>query len=135
MSQENVEAARRGYQALESDDRSAFQALLHPDVTWYPVLGLLTNQASYHGPEAVAKLLFEEAPSVLEGFRNELLELQDLGDDAVLSVFRAKGKSASSGLEIEQTFFQVLRIRDSKAIESRSYTTRAAALEAAGMSE
>jgi hypothetical protein len=36
MSQENVEAVRRAYEALEDNDLDAFLAELQPDVEWHP---------------------------------------------------------------------------------------------------
>jgi len=135
MSQDNVELVGRGFQAFERGDREAFRAMLHPEVVWHPAMELLLEQSSYHGPEAVCRLLFEEIPSVLEGFTSELLGVQDLGGDAVLAVVKFKGRAVSAGVTVEQVFGQVFRARDGRGIEMRSYPSKAEALEAVGLPE
>ncbi|HVE67743.1 MAG TPA: nuclear transport factor 2 family protein [Solirubrobacteraceae bacterium] len=131
MSRENVELVRRAYEAFAAEDRDAIKELLAPDVVWYPALGLLLEQSIYHGPEAVCRLLFEEIPEVLEGFQAELLELHDLGDDAVLAIARFSGRTG--GAEVEQTFGQLFRGRDSRTYRMDSYPSRREALEAVGL--
>jgi uncharacterized protein len=135
MSRENVELVRRGFRAFETGDRRAFTALLDPEAVWHPALELLLEQSSYHGPEAVCRLLFEEIPSVLEGFTSELLGVHDLGGDAVLAVVKFRGRAVSAGITVEQVFGQAFRVRDGKALEMRSYPSKAEALEAVGMRE
>jgi uncharacterized protein len=135
MSRENVELVRRGFRAFETGDRRAFTALLDPEAVWHPALELLLEQSSYHGPEAVCRLLFEEIPSVLEGFSSELLGVHDLGGDAVLAVVKFRGRAVSAGITVEQVFGQVFRVRDGKALEMRSYPSKAEALEAVGLRE
>ena len=59
---------------------------------------------------------------------------EDLGD-AVLVTVRYIGRGESSGLEFDQTFASLYRVRDGKAVSMRDYATRAEALEAAGLQE
>jgi ketosteroid isomerase-like protein len=44
MSRENVELVRRGYEAFTRRDAKGIVEVLHPDVTWYPALGVLLEQ-------------------------------------------------------------------------------------------
>lgn len=134
MSREDVENVRSGYAAFAKRDREGIKALLDPEVTWYPALGPLLEQTSYHGPDAVCRLVLDEIPSVLDGFQGELRELEDL-DDAVLAVVKFTGTALSTGMRVEQTFFQLFRHRNRKVIEMRSFSSRDEALEAAGLSE
>ena len=133
MSGDNVEAVRRGFQAFERRDRDAATTLLDPEVAWYPALGALLGQSSYHGPEAVAGLVLDEIPSVIEGFTSEVQELRDVGDDTVLVIVRFRGRVPSAQMEIEQVFGQVYRLRDGKVVEMRSYSSREQALAALGL--
>ena len=134
MSQADVESIRKGYAAFNAGDREGMRAVLDPEVTWYPALGLMLKQTSYHGPEAICELVLEEIPSVLEGFHADLIELEDHGDAVIVKV-RFTGTATSTGLEIEQNFFQLWRTRNHKGVEMRSFTTRAEALDAAGLAE
>jgi ketosteroid isomerase-like protein len=45
------------------------------------------------------------------------------------------GRVESTGLEIDQIFASLYWIRDGKTVSMRDYSTRAEALEAAGLSE
>ncbi len=134
MSQEDVQNLRAGYAAFNRRDREGIKAALDPAVTWYPALGLSLKQSSYHGPEAICDLILEEIPSVLEGFEADLIDIEDFGE-AVLATVRFRGTSTSSGLPVEQTFFQVHRSRNHKGIEMRSFTSPEDALEAARLSD
>jgi ketosteroid isomerase-like protein len=67
-------------------------------------------------------------------FRAEPLAFEDLGD-AVLVTARYVGRGESSGIELDQTFATLYRLRDGKAVSMRDYLTRAEALEAAGLRE
>ena len=131
MSHDNVELVRRAYEAFATGDRRTIMELLAPDVVWRPALELLLEQSIYHGPEAVCRLLFEEIPSVLEGFQVELLELHDLGDDAVLAIARFRGRAG--GADVEQTFGQLFRGHDGRTSRMDSYPSRREALEAVGL--
>lgn len=134
MAKADVDNVREGYAAFNRGDREGIRAALDPDVTWYPALGLLLKQTSYHGREAICELILEEIPSVLEGFHADLIDIEDLGH-VVLATVRFVGTATSTGLQIEQTFFQLFRTRNHKGLEMRSFTTRAEALEAARLSE
>lgn len=131
MAQEDVDNVRAGYDAFVRGDREAIVAVLDPDATWYPAMGALLERTSYHGRDAICDLILREIPSVLEGFHADLIDVEDLGD-SVLATVRFSGTARSSGLPIEQTFFQLFfRLRNHKALEMRSFTSRAAALDAA----
>ncbi|MDQ4041312.1 MAG: nuclear transport factor 2 family protein [Actinomycetota bacterium] len=133
MAREHVEAVRRAYEIFACGDREAAMEVLDPDVVWYPAVDLLTEQSIYHGPEAVCRLVFEEIPSVLEGFETELLEIHDLADDKVLAIGRFQGRVAGNGTQVKQTFGQLFHVRDGRAVRMQSYPTRREAFEAAGL--
>ena len=134
MSEENVEVVQRGLAAFARNDPDGVKASLHPDATWAPALGGLTTKSVYRGAEAICQLLFEEVPTVLEDFSAEIRDL-DAAGDAVMTTARFSGRSKSTGLGVEQTFFHVYRVRDGKIVEMHGFTTREEALEAAGLSE
>jgi ketosteroid isomerase-like protein len=55
--------------------------------------------------------------------------------DAVLVTVPYIGRGKSSGLDIDQTFASLYRLRNGKTVSMRDYSTRAEALEAAGLRE
>ena len=53
----------------------------------------------------------------------------------MLVTVRYVGRGESTGLEIDQTFASLYRLRDGKTVSMRDCSTRAEALEAAGLRE
>jgi ketosteroid isomerase-like protein len=68
-----------------------------------------------------------------QSWRWEFEEFLPAGDRAVV-VLRVTAKGRLSGAEVERVDGAVVRVRDGKLIELDYYGTKAAALEAAGLS-
>ncbi len=131
MSEENVELVRRVYEAARNDPDAAY-ASLHPEVEFHtyvesPAAGV------YRGRDAVRKYnddLFEQFESV----RVEVEELVDAGERVVVvSTQHAVPKGGHQEINVRMT--EVWTIRDDLLAERHSYSTRAEALEAAGLRE
>ena len=86
------------------------------------------------GRDAVREFFTRDLFEGFNQFRAEPLAYEDLGD-AVLVTVRYVGRGESTGLEIDQTFASLYRLRDGKTVSMRDYSTRAEALEAAGLRE
>ena len=135
MSQENVELLKKAYEAFARGDVEAVLERLDPDVDWRPAIAPILGVDAVRGREAVRDFLTRDLFEGFDQFRAEPLEFDDLGDDAVLVTARYVGRGESSGIELDQTFATLYRLRDGKAVSMRDYSTRAQALEAAGLSE
>ena len=128
MSQENVENVRRAFEAWLRGDSEEALAGLDPDIVYKPaqeeaVQGLDAVQASWERWQAS----WQEQEVTLE-------ETIDAGDHVIQAIlFRGRGRG--SGIEVEGRFFQVLTIKDGKAVRWEEFSDRVAALEAAGLSE
>jgi ketosteroid isomerase-like protein len=128
MSQENVENVRRAFEAWLRGDIDEALAGLDPDIVYKPaqeeaVQGLDAAQASWERWQAS----WQEQEVTLE-------ETIDAGDHVIQAIlFRGRGRG--SGIEVEGLFFQVLTIKDGKAVRWEEFSDRAEALEAAGLSE
>jgi ketosteroid isomerase-like protein len=135
MSEENVEFLRQGFAEFARGDFDAVLDRFDPDIDWQPALAPILGMEAIHGREAMRKFLtrdlFEEG---FDEFRAEPLAYEDLGD-AVLVTVRYTGRGESTGLIIDQTYVSLYRFRDGKTVSMRDYSTRAEALEAAGLSE
>jgi ketosteroid isomerase-like protein len=135
MSKEDVETVNRVLDAFSRSDRASVELLVHPDVEWRTVLGPLLGVESVSGREAVLRLGFEEIPDVVEDYRAEVEELMDLGKARVLVVARYRGRAKQSGIEIDERISSVHRLRDGMIVSVRDYSSKRAALEAAGLEE
>jgi ketosteroid isomerase-like protein len=134
MSQENVENLQDGFEAFTRGDVEAVLGRLDPNVDWRPAIAPILGVKTVRGREAVREFFTRQLFEGFDEFRAEPLAYEDLGD-AVLVTVRYVGRGQSTGLEIDQTFASLYRFRNGKTVSMRDYSTRAEALEAAGLSE
>ena len=138
MSQENVEIVRR---ALEAFNRwgvhpvgrsPEIPPLLHPEVEFHTYTGA-PEAGVYRGRDAVIEY-HERVFGQFDSVRIELEELLPVGDGVVI-ISRQHTVPRGSEAEIVQQVVEVWTIRDGLLAERRAFSTRAEALEAAGLSE
>ncbi len=135
MSQENVEALKRGLDASNRRDIESFLETLDPEVEWHPGLAaLLEGEATvYRGREEVREML-QDYFEAFADLRFEISEIRDFGD-RILAVGEMRGRGTESGVEIESSWAYLIQVRNGKATQVRTYLDPAEALEAAGLSE
>jgi ketosteroid isomerase-like protein len=132
MSDENVELVRRAYEAVVRNDFDAANALLHPEIEFHtyaksPAAGV------YRGWDAVRRYN-EDLFAAFETIRSELDEVVDSGERVVvLGTQRAVPKGGRQEMSVQ--IAEVWTVRDGLLAERHSYSTRAEALGAAGLSE
>jgi ketosteroid isomerase-like protein len=129
MSQENVESVRRGVQSVE-----AFWAMLDEHAVW----DLRNHQIPdlegvYIGRDAVIEAS-RHWWGTWTDYRIDAEELVDAGSSVVVVVHQ-RGRGKGSGAPFEQRFAQVWAFAQGRIIRWELYPDKAAALEAAGLSE
>jgi ketosteroid isomerase-like protein len=129
MSQ-NVEQLRALYLEWAQGNFRSGRELFAEDVIYEP---MAEGRESYRGREAVSGHM-REFLSQWSEFRVEARDLLDAGD-VVLVTERQYGKGRTSGIATEMTDFAVWTFRDGVVVRVRWEADRAAALEAAGLSE
>jgi ketosteroid isomerase-like protein len=135
MSDENVEAFKRGLEAGNRGDVDGLLDELHPEIEWHSALHALMGgqQTVFRGHAGVRRMLGDLYETFAE-VRIEMSEFRDLGDGLVtIGSTRTRGKA--SGVETETPLAFVTEIRNGKTISIRAYLDRQEALEAAGLSE
>jgi ketosteroid isomerase-like protein len=132
MSQENVELVYRWYDAMRRHDAEACVRDSLPDAELVSYL-MGVEGTVYWGHAGVRRYL-DDVFSIFPDWHPEIMSATDHGD-VVIAEIRMAGSGASSGLEIEQTTWQLTRFRDGKMAGFTAYGTRAAALEALGLHE
>ena len=113
MTQANVEALRRGYEALNRGDLSVVLGLLDPDMEWHqpepsPDAGTHTGRDSFE------RFLSSWIDS-FEGFRVEPEQVVERGD-RLIAVVRQSGRGRASGVQIEARIAHVWTVRDGVAV-------------------
>jgi ketosteroid isomerase-like protein len=130
MSEENVAAARRIYEARNRWDVEAVLAECDPDVEWRPHLATLGGQPirGHDGVRAYLASLRED----WELFRHEPKQFFD-GGNQVVAFLDTFARGRGSGVDVEVPVAHVLTFRDGKCLGYVSYHDRAEALKAAGL--
>jgi ketosteroid isomerase-like protein len=133
VSRENMSVGnaviRRWLWAFENDT-SAFEAVLHPEIEWFPID---ENYGRLHGIEAAVRNRNEWIDAG-EEHRFHVEELAAEGD-AVLLAVHIIGRGKTSGAEVELRFYAHVKLRDDKVVYIYDYADRAEALKAVGLEE
>jgi ketosteroid isomerase-like protein len=133
MSQENVEAFKRGLEAGNRGDVGTLLEVLDPAVVWHSALHALMGgeQTVFRGHVGVRKLFRDLNESFAE-VDLEIAEIRDLGDRLV-AIGRIRNRGKASGAETVTPLALVTEIKNGKAISVRAYLDPKEALEAAGL--
>src|SRR5919198_4294560 len=113
MSEENVEVARRGYEAWESGDLSAALDILAPEMITY-VAPPIPVAGTFRGPEGFLQVTLDWA----EAFDELVMtgeEFIDAGDQVVVRTLH-RSRGAASGVPVQNDVWYVWTIRAGKAV-------------------
>ena len=155
MSQENVEIARRfyeagqrsfeaywknprsGVEALEAGDldpeTEAVLAFLHPEVE-YTAVPFVVEGGTARGHRGWLKS-WDAFLGASEDMRLALNEVVDLGGDQVLGVMELTVRWKGSGMTLTEPRFGLATVREGLIVSVSVYRDREEALKAAGLSE
>jgi len=134
MSRENVEIARRVYEAAARRDSATVFALYDPEVELDNSRLGVVNSGIYTG-HAGLRSFFREWHEAWDGIDYDFDDLIDAGQDAVIAVVTRHGRGRASGVEVDMHVALVWTIREQRVARVVWFPSRAEALEAAGMSE
>jgi ketosteroid isomerase-like protein len=128
MSQENIELARRGYEAFNARDQEAFLALMDEDVV--AESRLVAMEGRYVGHAGIRRW-WDDFLGMFPDYTIEVQDLRDLGDDLLVVRFQAHTHGAASEVPLVDPAWHTQRWRDRRCVWWRVSTTEAEALEAA----
>lgn len=133
VSAENVEIARRGYEALNERAWERITAFLAPDCEW-EIRSVAPNAGTYRGLDAV-RAVIEDWLGAFDELRIEPEEFIDAGPDQVVVLVRDQGRIKGSEARIDHRFAHVWTLRDGKLARFQSFFDKEQALEAVGRGE
>jgi ketosteroid isomerase-like protein len=135
MSQENVEAFRRGLEAYNRRDIDAFLEVFDPMVEIHPLtLAMFGKEGTvYRGHEGIRQFV-RDVDEVLPRLQVEPLEIRDLGERIVANG-RLHARGRASGAEVESPIGWLVEFRERRVIRMTDYLDPKQALEAAGLRE
>jgi ketosteroid isomerase-like protein len=116
--------------AAFDDDAEGFRETLHPDVEWYPIE---TDRRPDIGIEAAVR----NRQEWLDTWGEHRLEIEEVieAGDSVVALIHLTGRGSFSGAAADVRFYAQFKVRDGKIVYIYDHEERAAALEAAGLSE
>ena len=131
MSEQNVELARRGYEALMRGDLDTVAELFAPDLSWG---WWQPGPWDCHSREEAMTVIRERVGQRAIG---QLVEVIDVDDERIVVVMRRNRDSersyADAGIpEGHDESANVVTIRDGKVVSMRDYMTKAEALAVVG---
>jgi ketosteroid isomerase-like protein len=132
MSQENVELLYRWYEAFRNHDNEACVRDSARDVEIVSYL-LGVEGTVFKGHPGMRRYI-DQVFAVFPDWHASVVRTIDRGNTVVAEI-RMAGRGAGSGLEVEQTTWQVTRFREGKMAGFTAYGDRAAALAAVGLPE
>jgi ketosteroid isomerase-like protein len=126
MSEEDVEAFRRSYEAWNRDDFDAWIAYFDPEVQWSAILEEFRGYAGIRDAWQSFKVDAE--------LKARFDDIRDLGD-SVLALGELTGTGRTTGMNLSGEIAQLATFRDGKIVSFRDFASHAEALEAAGLRE
>jgi len=132
MSRENVEVARRAYEAFARGDGDAVARDLDEEIDVYPAKDF-PGSDSYHGRQGFLAYV-ERWLESWDEYRMIPEEFIEAGNKVIV-IYRAIGRGMSSGVEVDSRFGHVWTLRDGNAVRIEMFSTPAEALEAVGLRE
>jgi ketosteroid isomerase-like protein len=135
MSQENVEAFKRGVAAMNRGSIEEMLEVCDPEVVWRDAINVMFGGEAtlYRGHDAVGKL-FHDLYESFAAIDADYSDVRDLGEQ-VLGLGRIRMRGRESGAETESPVAALTTWRDGKVIRVLTYLDHTEALEAAGLSD
>jgi ketosteroid isomerase-like protein len=131
MSQENVEAVRRAYEAFDTD-LDALLLLLDPEIEWVSPSDSI--EPGHRRGHSGVRDAFAATAMAWDHPTHTPEEFTDASDKVLVTVtFRAHGRG--SGMEAERTEFHVWTVQSGAIVRFEWFYQRQEALEAVGLAE
>jgi|SRR5215211_8977697 len=128
ISKETMQLLRRGYDAFSRRNLHALLAVCDPEIVFRPYVAQV-DAVSYHGHEGLRDYL-QSTAQALDEFSMTPQEFEDLGDWLLVKgTLHTRGHG--SGVEVERSWAQILRLRRGRFLEWQTYGSEEEALEAA----
>jgi len=133
MSEDNVEIVRRSILGYNDRGVDALVENIAHDAEFHPPKESM-EPGVYRGPDGV-RTYFERTSEMFEEQRIESVDVIDVDDTRVIAVVKAVASTPHFGGEVEMDWAWLITVEDGMLTHTVTFTDRAQALEAAGLSE
>ena len=125
MSSEAFELTRQSWAFVEERDLDGFLGIVHEDVEFVSLVAEAEG-GTFHGHDGV-RAWWESVGESLGTLHYEPKEMRDVGDGGVITELVVSGKVG--GVEVPQTMWHAVQVRDGKAAWWGSFRTEEEALQ------
>ena len=133
VSQQNVEVVRLVFDAYNRGDLQTTLDHVAPEFVFEPSGLFMDTQSVYRGKEGWTEF-WHAFRAAWEDITIEVERLEDLGDQVlVLGTFHGRGRG--SGVEVTRESAWIQTLSNGLIVHTQTFTSRAEALSAAGLSE
>jgi ketosteroid isomerase-like protein len=132
MSRENVEVVRQLMETLAGEDPESALELLDPEVEFDQTAR--PDGEVWHGHEGVRRAMTQWI-SAFDDWSIEVDRYVDVGADRALVLWRERGRSRDTGLQLAQRGGTVYTVAGGRIVKMVAYLGHEEALEAVGLSE
>jgi uncharacterized protein len=133
VADQNVEVARRTFEAIRRRDIAELLEFYDPDIEFEPLTGTEVEIGGYRGHAGVQRY-FEEITLVWEEMLPHADDVRAAGDH-VLILGGCAVRGRGSGAITDNPMAWVLTLRDGKVVRHRAYRSREEALDAVGLAD
>jgi uncharacterized protein len=126
LSQDNVEVIRRAIEAFNSGDVEQMLALVDPALEWRPAFGAATDGGTAYTGHAGFREYWRGTQDVWDHFHFSPERFVD-DDENVVVIGRGSGRAKGSGVEIDQPFAMLWKVRAGKVVFGQTFTDHGAA--------
>jgi ketosteroid isomerase-like protein len=134
MSRKNVEIVRRSIEAFNSGDVEHMLALADPNLEWLPAFGAATGGGTaYHGHDGFREY-WRGTQEIWDRFHFSAERFID-DEESVVVIGRGSGHAKGSGVDIDQPFAMLWKVRAGRLVFGQTFTDPAEALRVAGLAE
>jgi ketosteroid isomerase-like protein len=133
MSHEAVELVRDQFEATNERDFERAMSFYADEVVLVVHPDAFVQAGTFEGREAVGAWFGDWFRTFEPGYRFEIDEARDLGDDVVFLAVTHRGRGRASGVEVGGNTGYLYTVRDGEIVRAELYRSPSAALEAAGV--
>jgi ketosteroid isomerase-like protein len=113
VSEQDVEQLRDGFSRLAEEGYQSLLPLVHPEFEMTTLPGIAAEPQTYRGAEGMRRW-WESFYEVMDEVQVVPSEFHDAGDGKVVIAATLRATGQSSGLEVAQLTFLLIRLRDGR---------------------
>ena len=134
MRGENLELARRGYEALNQGQIDRFLSFAHPDYEFHTGVDVPSIPRVVRGHEELCEWIRHWYQEPWEGqLQMDLERIEELDDGRVLALLTLRAIGRESGAPVETEYAHILTFRDGLCLRVDGFASWRRALAAAGL--